>query len=131
MITYAFGSGAQLRFFESRHARECLGYIEREREHLGRWRAWAIETKTVESAEAFLRRGSTGSVEDGLPWAGIWLNDEMEGGALFLPLDKRAQSTEVGYLLSKQAMAQGLVSCAMWVMLEHAIEAIRLNRVAH
>ena len=130
MFKHNLGDGAELRILETRHSEQFLKFVDENRTFLGRWLRWGAEIKTIEEAEAFLRRGITRYVEDGLPWVGIWLEGEMVGGVLFFPVDSRTLATEVGYWLGEGAVGRGLVTRAVSAMLDHAFGTLGLHRVA-
>lgn len=130
MFKYDLGDGAELRILEARHAEEFLRFVDENRAYLGRWLRWGDEIKTVEEAEAFLRRGVTRYVEDGLPWVGIWCEGKMVDGVLFFPVETRIMATEVGYWLGESATGRGLVTRAVTAMLDYAFGTLRLHRVA-
>lgn len=130
MFKHNLGDDAELRILEARHSGEFLQFIDENRSFLGRWLRWGVEIKTLEEAEAFLRRGINIYVEDGLPWVGIWLEGKLVGGVLFFPVEKRIMATEVGYWLGEQATGRGLVTRAVSAMLDYAFGALHLHRVA-
>ena len=130
MFKHTLEGGAELRILETRHAVEFLKFIDENRAFLGRWLRWGAEIRSIEEAEAFLRRGITRYVEDGLPWVGIWLEGELVGGVLFFPVDARTLATEVGYWLGESAVGRGLVTRAVSAMLDYAFGTLGLHRVA-
>ncbi len=130
MFKHELGDGAELRILETRHAREFLQFVDENRAFLGRWLRWGDEIKTVEDAEAFLRRGVERYVEDGLPWVGIWFEGKMVGGVLFFPVETRTLATEVGYWLGESATGRGLVTRAVSSMLDYAFGTLGLHRIA-
>ena len=129
MFKYDLADGAELRVLETRHAGEFLQFVDENRAFLGRWLRWGVEITTVEEAEAFLRRGITRFVEDGLPWVGIWLEGKMVGGVLFFPVEKRVMATEVGYWLGEKATGRGLVTRAVSAMIDYAFGTLGLHRI--
>lgn len=129
LFKHELGDGAELRILEARHAGEFLQFVDENREFLGRWLRWGVEITTLEEAEAFLRRGVTRYVEDGLPWVGIWYEGKMVGGVLFFPIEQRIMATEVGYWLGEAATGRGLVTRAVSAMLDYAFGTIRLHRI--
>lgn len=129
MFKHELGDGAELRILETRHAGEFLRFVDENRSFLGRWLRWGTEITTLEEAEAFLRQGVNRYVEDGLPWAGIWLEGKMVGGVLFFPVEKRIMATEVGYWLGEGATGRGLVTRAVSAMLDYAFGPLGLHRV--
>lgn len=130
MFKHDLGDGAELRILEARHACEFLQFVDENRAFLGQWLRWGDEIKSVEEAEAFLRRGVERYVEDGLPWVGIWDQGKMVGGVLFFPVETRVLATEVGYWLGESATGKGLVTRAVTAMLDYAFTTLGLHRIA-
>lgn len=129
LFKHDLGEGAELRILETRHAAEFLEYVDQNREFLGRWLRWGSEITTLEEAEAFLNRGATQFVADGLPWVGIWCEGKMAGGVLFFPVETRILATEVGYWLGERAIGRGLATRAVSAMLDYAFETLGLHRI--
>jgi ribosomal-protein-serine acetyltransferase len=130
LFKHGLGDGAELRILEARHAQEFLDFVDENRDYLSRWLRWGAEIRTIEEAEAFLRRGVSCYVTDGLPWAGIWLDGKMAGGVLFFPVETRILATEIGYWLGEGAVGRGLVTRAVSAMLDYAFGTLGLHRVA-
>jgi ribosomal-protein-serine acetyltransferase len=130
MFRWDLGYASELRVLELRHAEEFLAFVEANRDYLGRWLSWGYTIRTVEDAQAFIRRGITRYVEDGLPWAGIWENGKMAGGLLFFPLERQPRATEIGYWLGEAVSGHGLMSRASRAMLSLAFDELKLNRVS-
>jgi RimJ/RimL family protein N-acetyltransferase len=130
LFKHDLGDGAELRILEVRHAGEFLRFVDENRAYLGRWLRWGEEIKTLEDTEAFLRRGATQYVEDGLPWMGLWLEGKMVGGVLFFPIEARTMATEVGYWLGEAATGRGLVTRAVKEALDYAFGTHGLHRIA-
>lgn len=130
MFKHDLGAGADLRILERRHAGELLEFVAANRAYLGEWLGWAKTMQTVEDAERWLARGTTRFTEDGLPWVGIWQDDQMAGGILFFPVEWPPRATEIGYWLGEQATGRGLMSRAVGAMLRYLFEDLALNRVA-
>lgn len=129
MFKHDLGDGADLRILEQRHAQEFLDFLQANWEYLLEWLDWG-HLQTLDEAKNFIKRGLTRYAEDGLPWVGIWQNDTMAGGVLFFPLDRRANSSEIGYWLGKEVSGRGLVTRAAQAMLGFAFEELGLNRIA-
>jgi RimJ/RimL family protein N-acetyltransferase len=130
LFRHELGDGAELRILEARHAGEFLSFVDENRAYLGRWLRWGEEIKTLEEAEAFLRRGVATYAADGLPWVGIWLEGRMVGGVLFFSVEPRILATEVGYWLGEGATGRGLVTRSVSAMLDYAFETVGLHRIA-
>ncbi|MEI6778512.1 MAG: GNAT family protein [Chloroflexales bacterium] len=130
MFRRDIGEGADLRLLETHHAEAFLEFVAANRAYLGPWLEWAHTITTLEDAQAFIERGTARYAQDGLPWVGIWQDDQMVGGMLFFPLDRPPRATEIGYWLSESASGHGLMSRAVRTMLSLAFDDLNLNRVA-
>jgi ribosomal-protein-serine acetyltransferase len=129
MFKHDLGNGADLRFLELRHAPEFLEFVTSNRDHLGVWLEWGQTIQTLEQAQTFIRRGVARYAEDGLPWVGLWLKEQLVGGILFFPVDARAKSTMIGYWLGSGASGRGLMSKAVLAMLGFVFDDLGLNRL--
>jgi RimJ/RimL family protein N-acetyltransferase len=130
LFKHDLGDDAELRILEARHAEEFLQFVEENRTYLGRWLRWGTEITNLAESEAFLRKGVTTYVEDGLPWVGIWHQGKMVGGVLFFPVESRILATEVGYWLGEGAAGRGLATRAVSAMLDYAFGTLGLHRIA-
>ncbi len=99
------------------------------RAYLGEWLGWANRIDSEEDTQAFIKRGLTRFAEDGLPWIGIWQDDQMVGGILFFPVDQRIRSTEVGYWLGEQGAGRGLMTRSLKAMFHYVFDLLNLNRI--
>ena len=129
MFKCDLGDGADMRIFEQRHAQEFLDYVEANRDFLGKWLGWAYRINTVDDAAGFIGRGLKRFADDGLPWIGIWQDNQMVGGILFFPLERQIQSTEIGYWLGQGATGRGLMTRSVRAVLGYVFDELKLNRV--
>lgn len=129
MFKYDLGSNSELAILERRHAPAMLELVSSNRRYFGEWLGWANTMTTVADAEAFIAAGLTRFAEDGLPRVGIWHKQQLVGGLLFFPLDRRLMSTEVGYWLAESAGGRGLMVQATRAMLGFVFDQLGLNRV--
>ena len=129
MFKHDLGDGAHLQIPEQRHAPQFLDFLTANREYLLEWLEWG-HMQTLEDTRNFIKRGLTRYLEDGLPWVGIWQDNQMAGGILFFPVDTRANSSEIGYWLGKDAAGRGLMTRAAKAMLGLAFDELGLNRIA-
>ncbi|MFD3166736.1 GNAT family N-acetyltransferase [Herpetosiphon sp. NSE202] len=129
MFKYDLDPTSELRILERRHAPAFLELVSTNRQYFGEWLGWANTMTTVADAEAFIAAGLTRFAEDGLPRVGIWHNQQLVGGMLFFPLDRRLMSTEIGYWLAESAGGQGLMVRATRALLEFVFDQLGLNRI--
>ena len=129
MFKYDLGSNSELAILERRHAPAMLELVSSNRRYFGEWLGWANTMTTVADAEAFIAAGLNRFAEDGLPRVGIWHKQQLVGGLLFFPLDRRLMSTEVGYWLAESAGGRGLMVQATRTLLGFVFDELGLNRV--
>jgi RimJ/RimL family protein N-acetyltransferase len=121
--------GAELRPLEPWHAEDFLAHLDRGREFIGRFIPFGAESTDVPSARAQLQRwagmraAGTGSLH------GLWLEGKLVGGVLFMNFDAEQGNCEVGCWLEPAASGRGLVTRAMRILIDWAVEERGIHRV--
>ncbi|MET7986681.1 GNAT family protein [Streptomyces sp. NPDC005281] len=121
--------GAQLRPLEPWHAEEFLAHLDRGREFIGQFISFGARSTDLTSARAQLQRhadlraAGTGSLH------GLWLEGKLVGGVLFLNFDADQGNCEVGCWLEPAASGRGLVTRAMRILIDWAVEERGIHRV--
>jgi ribosomal-protein-serine acetyltransferase len=123
------GAGLRTQPLTRADADDHLALVERDRAALGRWLGWALTTATPADARDFLARAETRGAEDGLPWAGIWLDDRLVGGVLWFPVEKPVMASEVGYWLDSAVTGRGIMTRVLQPLLDRALDDVGLRRV--
>ncbi|MEU9341938.1 GNAT family protein [Streptomyces sp. NPDC048278] len=121
--------GAELRPLEPWHAEEFLAHLERGREFIGRFIAFGTREKDVPAARAMLQRYADLRAADTGSLHGLWLEGTLVGGVLFLNFDAEHGNTEVGCWLEPAGTGRGLVTRAMRVLLDFAVEQRGIHRI--
>ncbi|KAA6212878.1 N-acetyltransferase [Streptomyces albofaciens JCM 4342] len=122
--------GAELRPLEPYHAEEYLAHIDRGREYIGRFIGLADQCADLDSARAFLRSYAEKAADDSGRLYGIWTADgTLVGGVLFRTFDAAAGTCEVGCWLEEAAVGRGLVTRAVQVIVDWAVEVRGIHRV--
>lgn len=91
----------------------CRGfaaYLERAREHIRPWVGPTFVTDTVDGARATLRRYADASEVDGARMCGIWDDEILVGGVMFVSFDAAWGICEVGCLLEPGAEGRGVIT---------------------
>ncbi|MEU2261786.1 GNAT family protein [Streptomyces sp. NPDC019645] len=129
MFAIPLGDGAELRPIEPWQAEEFLEHIERAREYAGPWVPLTVNVKDVDSARAVLQSYADKQAADtGRLWA-VRLDGTLVGGVLFRIFDTSTESCEVGVWLEPSAAGRGLISRAVEVLVDWAVEERGMHRV--
>ncbi|MFH9419597.1 GNAT family N-acetyltransferase [Streptomyces sp. NPDC017529] len=121
--------GAELRPLEPYHAEEYLAHVDRGREHIGRFTGLADACSDLGSARAFLKSYADKAAADSGRLYGIWVDGKLVGGVLFRTFDAAAGTCEVGCWLEETAVGRGLVTRAIRVIVDWAVEERGIHRV--
>ncbi|MFZ4177024.1 GNAT family N-acetyltransferase [Streptomyces griseoincarnatus] len=108
--------GAEMRPLEIWHAEEFLAHLDRGREFINRFVPFG-------SRATDLRAADTASLH------GLWLDGTLVGGVLTLNFDSAAGTCEVGCWLEPAGTGRGLVTRAMRVLIDWAVEERGIHRV--
>ncbi|WP_217234744.1 GNAT family N-acetyltransferase [Streptomyces sp. AC555_RSS877] len=121
--------GAELRPLEPWHAEEFLAHLNRGREFIGQFISFGSQATDVDSARETLQRYADMRAADTGSLHGLWLNGQLVGGVLFLNFHADTGNCEVGCWLEPAGTGRGLVTRAMRVLLDFAIEQRGIHRV--
>jgi ribosomal-protein-serine acetyltransferase len=123
------GGGAELRPLEPWQASEFLEHMERARATVDPWIPWASVSTDLDSARQTLQRYADKQARDEGRIYGIWLDGVLVGGTMFVSFDVASGNCEVGCWLEPAGTGHGLVTRAMRVLLDFAIERRGMHRV--
>ncbi|MER5756665.1 GNAT family protein [Streptomyces sp. NPDC002088] len=121
--------GAELRPLEPWHAEEFLAHLDRGREFIGQFIAFGSKETDVASTRAMLQRYADMRAADTGSLHGLWLNGKLVGGVLFLNFDAANGNCEVGCWLEPAGTGRGLITRAMRVLIDFAVEQRGIHRV--
>ncbi|MEU6726305.1 GNAT family protein [Nonomuraea wenchangensis] len=121
--------GALLGALEPWRAEEFLAHIERGREHIGRYTGLADVVTDLESARSYLVSYADKAAADTGRLYGIWLDGLLVGGVLFRTMDVAGGLAEAGCWLEPAAVGKGLVTRALRVIIDWAVEERGIHRV--
>ncbi|OKI00685.1 GCN5 family acetyltransferase [Streptomyces sp. CB02923] len=121
--------GAELRPLEPHHSEEYLAHMERGREYIGRFIGLADMCTDLPSSRAFLQSYADKAAADSGRLYGIWTDGTLVGGVLFRTFDAAAGTCEVGCWLEETAVGRGLVTRAIRVIVDWAVEERGIHRV--
>ncbi|MER6630177.1 GNAT family protein [Streptomyces sp. NPDC000987] len=130
MYTMSLGDdGAELRPLEPWHAEEFLAHLDRGRDFIGQFISFGSKETDLASARAMLQRYADLRAADSASLHGLWLDGKLVGGVLFLNFDAVNGNCEVGCWLEPAGTGRGLVTRAMHVLIDHAVEQRGIHRV--
>jgi ribosomal-protein-serine acetyltransferase len=129
MFSYKIDDETELRLIEPRHAEHLNALIEQNRAHIKEWAAWLKDDRTIEDTRAFIKRNLTQLAENKGFTVAIWYRGEMAGQVEYNYIDWVSRRTEIGYWLGAQFQGKGLMTKSCRVLINHAFEELKLNRV--
>lgn len=129
MFSIRLRGDADLRPLEPWQADEFADHLERARDHISPWVGASFVATDRSGAEAVLQSYADGQAHDERRLLGIWLNDALVGGVMFVSFNASAGIAEAGCWLEPAAEGRGLVSDAMRVLLDWAFDVRGLHRV--
>ncbi len=129
MFAVPLGPGAALRPLPPWQATEFLANLDRARDHIAPWVGASFVATDLASATAVLQGYADRTArDDGGIW-GIWLDDVLVGGVMFVSFSTATGSCEAGCWLEPAAQGRGLIVQAMQVLLAWAFDERGMNRV--
>ncbi|MEJ3658065.1 GNAT family protein [Actinomycetes bacterium KLBMP 9759] len=129
MFSISLDSGAELRPLEPWQAPELLANIDRGRDFIGRFIGVPDIVTDLASSRAFLDGYAEKAAVDAGRIAGIWLHGTLVGGVLFRTMNLAHGTAEAGCWLEPDAVGKGLVTKAVRVMIDWAVEERGIHRV--
>lgn len=130
MFSISLGDdGAELRPLEPWRAEEFLTHMDRGREFIGRYVGLPDAVTDAESSRSFLQRYAEKAATDTGRIYGIWADGKLVGGVLFRTMDVEQGTAEAGCWLEPSAAGRGLVTRAVRVIIDWAVEQRGIHRV--
>ncbi|MFS8201920.1 GNAT family N-acetyltransferase [Streptomyces sp. CWNU-52B] len=121
--------GAELRALEPWHAEEFLAHLDRGREFVQQYIGFGAGATDVDSARELLTSYADKKTADAGSLHGLWLDGKLVGGVLFRTFDARQGVCEVGCWLEPGAAGRGLVTRAVRVLIDWAVDERGIHRV--
>jgi ribosomal-protein-serine acetyltransferase len=121
--------GAELRPLEPWHAEEFLAHLDRGRDFVTEHIPFGAGATDVASAREILQSYADKRAADGGSLHGLWLEGKLVGGVLFRVFDAAGGTCEVGCWLEPDGTGRGLVTRAMRVLIDWAIDERGIQRV--
>jgi len=128
-ITLSTTPHAELRPLEPWHADEFLAHMDRARASVDPWIPWAARSTDLGSARATLQSYADKQAADTARLHGIWLDNTLVGGVMFVRFDARAGNCEIGVWTEPAGSGHGLVTAAARLLVEYAVVERGMRRV--
>ena len=129
MYRVDLGDGATLRPLEPWQAAEFLAHMDRARGTVDPWIPWASRSPDLDGARATLQKYADLQARDAGRLYGIWLEDTLVGGVMFVSFDTESGNAEVGCWLEPAATGRGLITKAARHLIEYAFRERGLHRI--
>ncbi|MCM2387750.1 GNAT family N-acetyltransferase [Streptomyces albipurpureus] len=120
---------AKLRPLEPWQADEFLAHMDRGREYVGTYIGLPDVVTDPPSAHSFLRSYADKQAGDSGRIYGIWLADTLVGGVMFRTFDAAMGNCEVGCWLEPSAVGRGLITQAVRLLIDWAVDERGIHRV--
>jgi RimJ/RimL family protein N-acetyltransferase len=128
MFARALSATAELRPLEASNAVEFATHMDRAREHIRPWVGPSFVTTDVAGATATLSRYAASTARDGARIFGIWDDEVLVGGVMFVEFSAAGGTCEIGCWLEPAAEGRGLITAACRVLVNWALRDRGLNR---
>lgn len=129
MFSYKIDDDTELRLIEPHHVDQLDVLIEENRDHIKKWSTWLKDDHSIENTRDFIRRNLLQFADNQGFAIAIWHRDEMAGQVEYNYLDQANRKTEIGYWLGASFQGKGLVTKSCRVLIDHAFNELKLNRV--
>lgn len=130
MFSYIIDEDTKLSLFELRHAEKLNALITQNFEHIREWSPWLKDReRTIERTREFIRRNLKQFAESGGFGICIWYKGEMAGQIEYNYFDWNNRKTEIGFWLGESFQGKGLITKSCRVLINHAFDELKLNRV--
>ncbi|MFF9111613.1 GNAT family N-acetyltransferase [Streptomyces sp. NPDC014805] len=121
--------GVLMRPLEPWHAEEFLAHLERGREFINQYVPFGSKAVDAATARETLQRYADMRAAGTASLHGLWLDGKLVGGVLTLNFDADNGTCEVGCWLEPAATGRGLITRAMRVLIDWAVEERGIHRV--
>jgi ribosomal-protein-serine acetyltransferase len=114
---------------ELRHADEIFQAVDEHRDDLREWLPWVDGTRTADDVREFLRNAIEERESGDGVIAGFWQAGQFAGVFGLHAIDYKNACTSIGYWLAPPFRGRGYMTKACRLVLDHAFNELKLNRV--
>ena len=125
------GERVVLRPYRAGDGRAFFAAVDADRKDLATWVAWVDQYKTVDDAEAYVRRMHSKWIARSALILGIWSADGRDyyGGTGYQGFDWKVPSLELGYFLTRNARGNGYATEAIELTVRLGLETLGARRI--
>jgi ribosomal-protein-serine acetyltransferase len=129
VLPHDLPGGRFLRLLEESDAADLYALVDGNRTYLARWLSWVDETRGADDVLNFIRATRKQSAENKGFAVSIVEGTSIIGIIGFDSIDWTHRSTGIGYWLAEGHQGRGTMTEAVRVLVTHAFEVWKLNRV--
>lgn len=129
MYAISLTENAELRVLEPWQNAEFLAHIDRARANTDPWIPWASRSTDLESARATLQKFADKQAADAGRIYGIWRDNVLIGGVMFVRFDAEAGTCEIGVWAEPAGEGHGLISASVRHLIAYAFGERGIHRV--
>lgn len=129
MMIVSVDNELELRMLAPEHAPELFALTDRNRAYLREWLPWLDRVRAVGDTETFIEKTINAHNETRAITAGIWRRERLIGVIGHNRIDWDNRFAIIGYWLSEDCQGHGTMTRACRAFVQHAFDALDLNRV--
>ena len=130
MISCELQDQIELRLIDLSTSEELFQLLDANRAHIRPWDSWIDLLRTVKDVERAITVWQQQQATNRSFYAGIWFKGRFCGMINHLNVDWTNRRTALSYWLDAAHQGQGIMTAACRMMLGHAFNTWRLNRVS-
>ena len=128
MLRFELSDGCRLRLLEESDADALFALIETDRAYLSRWLPWAA-AQDREGTLEFIKLTRRQLADNSGFTVAIVCDGAVAGVVGLEPLDWTHRCARIGYWLGERYQGRGTMTRAVRAVVEHAVSALKLNRI--
>ena len=129
MFTCRIDAEVELRLLEERHAETLFTLVDANRERLREWMPWVDGTRAANNTRDFIKSALKQYAGNNGFASGIWYQGQLAGVVSYGFWDFEHYRTEIGYWLAEECTGRGIMTRAVRMLVDYALNTIGLNRV--
>ncbi|CAM4352240.1 GNAT family protein [Paenibacillus phoenicis] len=119
----------RIELFELSHSEALFKLIQSNRDHFGKWLEFPHHTHTVNDTRAFIARTIQKQASGNGGWCGIWQEHQLIGAIGLVQINRKDQTTEIGYYLAQEYEGKGIIIRSCREVIKYIFEELALHRI--